>query len=96
VRTVLRPVYTLLVNKWYLDGFYDTYVVGALHWLFGALWAFDLAFIDGLVNKLASGFQIGGRGLRRVQTGVVGNYALTIVVGLVFVGAAYAWLRLRQ
>ena len=93
---MFAPVYTLLANKWYLDSFYDNTVAGALRWLFGASWAFDLAFIDGLVNKLAAGFQIGGRNLRRLQTGIVGNYALTIVIGLLFVGAAYAYLRLRQ
>ena len=96
VGRTFAPLYTLLVNKWYVDAFYDTNVVVAVRWLFGASWAFDLAFIDGLVNKLAAGFQLGGRGLRRLQTGIVGNYALTIVVGLLFVGAAYAYLRLRQ
>jgi NADH-quinone oxidoreductase subunit L len=96
VSRILRPVYTLFVNKWYLDDLYDRGVVGAFRWLFGASWAFDLAFIDGLVNKMATGFQFAGSGLRRLQTGVVGNYALTIVLGLVFVGVAYAYMRLRQ
>ena len=96
VRRMFAPVYALFANKWYLDSFYDNNVAGAVRGLFGASWAFDLAFIDGFVNKLGSGFQIGGRGLRRLQTGIVGNYALTIVIGLLFVGAAYAWLRLRQ
>jgi len=96
VARTFAPLYTLLVNKWYLDAFYDHNVAGAFRWLFGASWAFDLAFIDGFVNKLAAGFQIGGRNLRRLQTGIVGNYALTIVLGLLFVGAAYAYLRLRQ
>src|ERR671936_1751567 len=96
MRRMFSPVYALLVNKWYLDAFYDNRVAGAFRSLFGASWAFDLAFIDGFVNKLGAGFQIGGRGLRRLQTGVVGNYALTIVIGLLFVGVAYAYLRLRQ
>ncbi|OLC58299.1 MAG: NADH-quinone oxidoreductase subunit L [Chloroflexi bacterium 13_1_40CM_4_68_4] len=96
VRRTFLPIYTLLANKWYVDTFYDNYVASALRLLFGASWAFDLAFIDGFVNKLAAGFQIGGRNLRRLQTGIVGNYALTIVLGLLFVGAAYAYLRLRQ
>ena len=93
---MFRPLYTLFANKWYLDDLYDRGVVGAVRWLFGASFAFDLAFIDGLVNKMAAGFQVAGRGLRRVQTGVVGNYALSIVIGLLFVGVAYAYLRLRQ
>ncbi len=97
VARTFRPLSTLFARKWYLDEFYDRRVVGALCWAFGAAWAFDLAFIDGLVNKLAAGFQAAGSGLRRVQTGVVGNYALSIVIGLVVVGVTYGWLlRVRQ
>jgi NADH-quinone oxidoreductase subunit L len=96
VRERFAPIHRFLVNKWYVDAFYDNTVAGVARWLFGASWAFDLAFIDGFVNKLAAGFQLGGRALRRLQTGVVGNYALSIVIGLLFVGVAYAWLRLRQ
>ncbi len=94
--SLLGPLYELFARKWFLDDLYDRGVVGAFRWLFGAAWAFDLAFIDGVVDKMAAGFQVAGRSLRRVQTGVVGNYALTIVVGLLFVGVAYAYLRLRQ
>ncbi len=96
VGALFRPLYVLFARKWYLDDVYDRGVAGAVRWLFGAAWAFDLAFIDGLVDKLAAGFQVSGRALRRLQTGVVGNYALSIVLGLLFVGVAYAYLRLRQ
>lgn len=91
-----RPLYTLLVNKYFLDELYDVRFTAFVKWLFGAGWAFDLHIIDGLVNRLGDGFVLAGRGLRRLQTGVVGNYALTIVVGLLFLGATFAYLRLRQ
>ncbi len=90
------PLYRLLVKKYFLDDFYDVYLTRAVVALFGAGWAFDLHIIDGVVNRLGDSFQFAGRGLRRLQTGVVGNYALSIVVGLLFVGATLAWLRLRQ
>jgi hypothetical protein len=32
---------------------------------------------------------MGGQGLRRAQTGIVGNYALTIVAGLLLILVAY-------
>ncbi|MEP7004137.1 MAG: hypothetical protein ABI888_06310, partial [Chloroflexota bacterium] len=63
----------------------------------GAAWAFDIHIIDGLVNRLGWAITQGGSALRRVQTGVVGNYALSIVAGLlvilvVYGGYATGWL----
>ena len=39
--------------------------------------------IDGAVNGLASLFSSGANGLRRLQTGLVRNYALGIAAGAV-------------
>ncbi len=44
---------------------------------------FDAGIIDGAVNGVASLVARGGESLRRVQTGLVRNYALWIVVGAV-------------
>jgi NADH-quinone oxidoreductase subunit L len=90
------PLYPVLSNRYFLDELYDRRFVDAFKVGAGASWAFDLHIIDGLVNKLGLGFEYAGRGLRRLQTGVVGNYALTIVVGLLFVGATFAYLAFRQ
>ena len=43
----------------------------------------DSDTIDGAVNGIGSGFRRLGGGLRRVQTGLVRNYALAIFVGAV-------------
>jgi len=43
----------------------------------------DRDTIDGAVNGIASAAREGGNGLRRVQTGLVRNYALAIVAGAV-------------
>jgi NADH-quinone oxidoreductase subunit L len=43
----------------------------------------DRDTIDGAVNGIASAAREGGKGLRRVQTGLVRNYALAIVAGTV-------------
>jgi NADH-quinone oxidoreductase subunit L len=53
----------------------------------------DLGFVDGIVNRLAKLIQGGSGELRRVQTGYVRNYALSILLGVV---AVLAWLVLRQ
>jgi len=83
------PVYRILVNKYYIDELYDHRFVEAARAIAGASWAFDIHIIDGLANRLGWALAMGGQGLRRVQTGVVGNYALTIVAGLLLVLVAY-------
>jgi len=76
------PVYTLLVNKYYVDELYDHRAVDAGRAAFGAAWAFDIHIIDGLVERLAWLTTLAGGAIRRAQTGVVGNYALSIAGGL--------------
>jgi NADH-quinone oxidoreductase subunit L len=83
------PLYRVLVNKYYVDELYDHRFVEAARAFAGASWAFDVHIIDGLANRLGWALAMGGQGLRRVQTGIVGNYALTIVAGLLLVLVAY-------
>jgi NADH-quinone oxidoreductase subunit L len=83
------PLYRLLVNKYFVDELYDRRIVEAFRAAFGAMWAFDIHVIDGLANRLGWLAAVGGGALRRAQTGVVGNYALTIVAGLLVILVAY-------
>jgi len=83
------PFYRLLVNKYFVDELYDHRIVDAFRAAFGAMWAFDIHVIDGLANRLGWLAATGGTALRRAQTGVVGNYALTIVAGLLVILVAY-------
>jgi NADH-quinone oxidoreductase subunit L len=83
------PIYRILVNKYYVDELYDHRFVDAARAIAGASWAFDIHIIDGLANRLGWALAMGGQGLRRVQTGIVGNYALTIVAGLLLVLVVY-------
>ena len=92
------PVYRVLVNKYYIDELYDHRFVEAARAFAGASWAFDIHIIDGLVNRLGWAIKAAGSGLRRAQTGIVGNYALSIVAGLLLImvvygGYATGWLR---
>jgi len=92
------PYYDVLVNKYYVDELYDRRFVDVAKAFAGAAWAFDIHIIDGLVNRLGWIIKLGGGGLRRAQTGIVGNYALSIVAGLLVVmvvygGYATGWLR---
>ena len=82
-------LYRLLVNKYFVDELYDHRIVEAFRAAFGAMWAFDIHVIDGLANRLGWLAAVGGTALRRGQTGIVGNYALTIVAGLLVILVAY-------
>ncbi len=79
-------IYRLWQGKYYWDEAYDLGVVRPL--IEGArkgLWPFDDYVIDGIVNGLARLTQGLSGVLRRLQTGVVQNYALAIVAGVVLV-----------
>jgi NADH-quinone oxidoreductase subunit L len=83
------PLYRLLVNKYFIDELYDRRIVEAFRAAFGAMWAFDVHVIDGLANRIGWIAAQSGSTLRQAQTGVVGNYALTIVAGLLVILVAY-------
>ncbi len=79
-------VHKLLLNKYYVDEIYDALIVQPIYR--GSLWlarVFDPRVIDGLVNGVAELILAWARGLRRLQTGFVMNYALTMLVGAIAV-----------
>jgi len=84
-RTVLHR---LLLNAYYVDRLYDHVVVFPFYRLSGFLArVFDLRLIDGLVNLLGRAVVAWAAGIRRLQTGYVVNYALTMLAGAVVVVA---------
>lgn len=85
--TRYRPVYTLLLNKYKVDEFYDATVVTPIHKtseLF--LWKFfDVRIIDGIVNgvpKVIAWFSSVGR---KLQTGIAQSYVFVFVLGVVVI-----------
>jgi NADH-quinone oxidoreductase subunit L len=82
----LGSLYGWWQGKYYWDEAYDRTVVRPL--LEGSrqgLWPFDDYVVDGAVNGVARLAQGASGVLRRLQTGVVQNYALAIVLGVVLV-----------
>src|SRR5437867_1847685 len=74
----------LLLNAWYVEWLYDRAIVRPLYALSVFLArVFDLGVIDGLVNGLGRAVVWWSAGLRRLQTGYVVNYALTMLAGAV-------------
>jgi NADH-quinone oxidoreductase subunit L len=81
-----NPLHALLLNKYYVDELYDALIVRPIYAL--SVWSarvFDLRVIDGIVNGVASAVIEWARGLRRLQTGFVMNYALAMLLGAVAV-----------
>jgi NADH-quinone oxidoreductase subunit L len=89
-----NPLHKILIDKYYVDEIYDALFVKPIYQL--SLWlarVFDPRVIDGLVNGVATTVASWSRGLRRVQTGFVMNYALGILLGAV---AVIAYLMARR
>jgi NADH-quinone oxidoreductase subunit L len=80
-RTVLQR---LLLNAWYVDWLYDRIVVRPLFALSEFLArVFDAGIVDGAVNGVGRAVVAWSASLRRLQTGYVVNYALTMLAGAV-------------
>jgi len=82
------PVHALLLNAYYVDRLYEGVVVRPLFALSTFLArGFDLGVIDRAVNGLGSAVVGWAAAMRRLQTGYVVNYALTMLAGAVLVVA---------
>ena len=83
-------VHRFLLNAWYVDALYDRLIVQPIYALSVVLASiFDQGFIDGIVNGVGRAVNAWGAGLRRLQSGYVANYALTMLAGAVIVVAFF-------
>src|SRR5438034_590663 len=90
----LKPAYTTLLNKYYVDELYAAVVVRPLLWIStNVLWkGADVAGIDGAVNGIAEGATALGDGVRHAQSGNTRSYAVWVVVGaLVVMAVIFFW-----
>ena len=77
-------LYQFLLNKWYFDEFYERFLVQPARRLAVQFWQVgDVRIIDGMPNGAASMAASTARGVVRLQTGRVANYAFTMIIGLV-------------
>jgi NADH-quinone oxidoreductase subunit L len=81
----------LVANKYYVDEIYNALIVQPIkntsHYI---LWRIvDNGIIDGIVNGVALAIQIIGGTLRRLQSGLVQTYIVSMVVGIVLFLAYY-------
>ncbi len=83
------PIHALLVNKYYLDDFYNAVLAGGTRGVGWLLAWFDLNIVDGVVNLVGLVVRGVGGGLRRMQTGRLENYAFSVALGTALVLAFY-------
>jgi len=86
-------VHRVLLNKYYVDELYDAALVQPIKRTSErALWrVFDVGVIDGAVNGAGSFVNGASAILRRLQTGSMRAYALSVFVGVVLILGYYVW-----
>ncbi len=88
-----KGLHAALWNKYYVDEGYAAVVTGPYVSLSRSLWSFfDVKVVDGIVNATGRVVRGAGGGLRGLQSGFVGGYALAMALGLVI---GLGWFLLR-
>jgi NADH-quinone oxidoreductase subunit L len=81
----IKPLYTFVYNKYFVDELYDAAVVRPV--VVGSrivLWkTVDAGLIDGMVNGVATACRNVGDALRRMQSGSIRSYATWVLLGSV-------------
>ena len=95
IKRSAMPIYILLENKYYMDWFNENVLARATRGLGVALWkAGDQALIDGAVVN--GSWRIVGwisGVVRKIQTGYLYDYALTMVLGVFVLMTYFVWLK---
>jgi NADH-quinone oxidoreductase subunit L len=77
-------------NKWFVDEAYDVLFVNSTKKFGTFCWkGFDLKVVDGIVNGTGKLVNICSTALRYTQSGLLHNYALTMVLGMVVMVAIF-------
>jgi NADH-quinone oxidoreductase subunit L len=86
-------IYTLLLDKYYVDELYDAAIVRPIQrGSEQGLWrGVDIAVVDGAVNGAGAVVAEGATMLRRLQTGSVRAYAGSMFIGVIVILGYYLW-----
>jgi len=82
---------SLLYNNYYQDEF-QIWLANRTRGVSGGADTFDQGVVDGVVNGVSSVSLLSGDRIKRIQTGIVGNYALLLTVSLTALLVAFALL----
>ena len=93
----MKDVFTLLLNKYYVDELYNLIVTRPLFWISENVLnrAVDHFAIDGAVNGTGLAVETSGQVARRAETGNVQHYAFVYLLGALGVVGYYVYLVAR-
>ncbi len=94
IHASVRPIYTLLDNKYFLDWFNEHVLARGARWLGTGLWRQgDQRIIDnGVVNGSWRLVGCLADMVRRVQSGYLYHYALSMIVGVFVLMTYFVWM----
>jgi NADH-quinone oxidoreductase subunit L len=85
-----RRLYKLVYNKYYVDEIYEILFINSLKKLGTGLWkGIDEFIIDGTINGIAYLIGLLSGAMRKMQTGLVQNYAFSMIIGGIVLVAYY-------
>jgi NADH-quinone oxidoreductase subunit L len=85
-----KRLYKLVYNKYYVDELYEILFINSLKNLGTGLWkGFDDFVIDGTINGIAYLIGVLSGAMRKIQTGLVQNYAFAMMIGGIVLVAYY-------
>lgn len=80
----MKPIQKLIYNKYYVDEVYDAVIRKPLDLLSQAFYKFfDKQIVDGLVNGVGTAVNGASEVVRKLQTGNISFYILSMVVGII-------------
>ncbi|MBI3592584.1 MAG: NADH-quinone oxidoreductase subunit L [Nitrospirae bacterium] len=82
-----KGIYTILWNKYYVDELYDFIIVRPVKWTASSILmpVTDGAIIEGIVNGVPKAIARFGEKLRKLQTGYIQHYAMSMAIGLLVI-----------
>ncbi len=94
--TALRPLHTVLANKYWFDNIYQAvFARGGIRFGRGLWRGSDAALIDGAINGSASLIDQVSALLRRLQSGYLYHYAFAMILGLILLLGGSWWVLTR-
>jgi NADH-quinone oxidoreductase subunit L len=85
-----KRLYKLVFNKYYVDELYEILFINSLKDFGTGLWkGFDEFVIDGTINGIAYFIGLLSGAMRKMQTGLVQNYAFSMILGGIVLAVYY-------
>ncbi len=90
---MFKPIHTVIYNKYYVDELYDILIVkptvATSRWVLHKL--VDEIIIDGIVNGVGDFFVTLSSMVKKFQSGLLRDYALTMMLGALLFVSFYLW-----